>query len=136
MGAKAKLIAHPWITLFIAAIAVSAWAGVAGLGTGTVELGPVVTARLPFHSSTVAATALSLVVALPMSLAAWLCGANRPQWRFAAAGAGALLVGWILVQVTIIRTFSWLQPVMALAGLAVLVCAATGTKVLTRKRLS
>jgi hypothetical protein len=70
-----------------------------------------------------------------MTLATWSCGANHPQWRYAAATAGALLIGWILVQVAIIRTFTWLQPAMASAGIAVLVCATAGTKVLTRKRL-
>jgi hypothetical protein len=34
--------------------------------------------------------------------------------------AGSLLVGWIVVQLAVIRTFSWLQPVMAAAGVVVL----------------
>ncbi|WP_439657858.1 hypothetical protein ACSHWB_36480 [Lentzea sp. HUAS TT2] len=123
MDTRAKRIAHPWINLFAGAIALSAWAGAAGLATGVLDFGPAITARLPLHSGALAAAGLSLVVALPMTLAAWLCGRNHPQWRLVTAAAGALLVGWILMQVAVIRTFSWLQPLMATAGIVVVVCA-------------
>jgi hypothetical protein len=41
--------------------------------------------------------------------------------------AGLLLVGWIAVQLPVIRTFSWLQPICALLGLAVLVLGKSDT---------
>ncbi|MGH3861618.1 hypothetical protein [Actinokineospora sp.] len=33
--------------------------------------------------------------------------------------AGLMLVGWILVQLAVIRTFSWLQPMCVVLGLVV-----------------
>ncbi|MEU7526913.1 hypothetical protein AB0A74_14375 [Saccharothrix sp. NPDC042600] len=40
--------------------------------------------------------------------------------RTVAVFAGGCLIGWIAVQVAVIRTFSPLQPVVAAAGAAVL----------------
>lgn len=46
-------------------------------------------------------------------------GAQRGLARF----AGSLLLAWIAAQVAIIGFVSWLQPAMALAGLAILAMA-------------
>lgn len=115
--------AHPVITTFGGLIAVAAWAGAVGLLTGVIDFGAAITARLPFHSAVFAGIALAVVVAVPMTVTAWLGLRNRPQWRDAGAVAGALLIGWIVVQLAVVQTFSWLQPVMALAGLTALTCA-------------
>ncbi|SFR02046.1 hypothetical protein SAMN04488564_10239 [Lentzea waywayandensis] len=123
MGARSHQAAPLWIGVLPGVVALSAWAGAAGTAAGAVDFGSAVVSRLPFHSNVVAAVALVLIVALPMTFAAWLCLRNHPQWRIAVAAAGALLIGWIAVQLVVIRTFSWLQPIMALAGAAVLMSA-------------
>jgi hypothetical protein len=48
------------------------------------------------------------------------------RWRIArllAFGAGAIVLGWIAVQVAIIGYVSWMQPTTAIAGLLVLALA-------------
>jgi hypothetical protein len=79
-------------------------------------MGETVTDRIPFHSTLFGGLALALFVALPMTVAACLAATGAPRTAEATMPAGALLVGWIVVQVLIIRTFSWLQPAMALTG--------------------
>jgi hypothetical protein len=90
---------HPWLAFTAGAVAVSALAGAVALTAG-LNMGATITDRIPFHSTLFGGLALVLVVALPMAVAAYL--------------AGALLIGWIAIQVLIIRPFSWLQPAMAL----------------------
>ncbi len=55
-------------------------------------MGATVNDRIPLHSTLFGGLALVLVVAVHMAVAADL--------------AGALLIGWIAIQVLIIRTFS------------------------------
>jgi hypothetical protein len=97
-------------------VAASALAGAAALATGLMDMGATVNTRFPFHSALAAGLALALVVGLPMAVAAYLAGTGGVRTAEAAMVAGALLVGWIAVQLVVIRTFSWLQPAMALAG--------------------
>lgn len=97
-------------------MSVSALGGAIALGTGLMDMGVAVETRFPFHSSVLAGIALAMVVALPMAVAAYLSWTGSVHAAGAAMTAGALLVGWIAVQVAVIRTFSWLQPAMALAG--------------------
>jgi hypothetical protein len=107
---------HPLLALATGFVAVSALAGAVALATGLMDMGAAVNTRFPFHSTLAASFALALVVALPMALAAYLAGTGDVRAADAAMVAGALLVGWIAVQLVVIRTFSWLQPAMALAG--------------------
>lgn len=66
---------------------------------------------------------LLAVVAAPMLLAAAGELAHR-RWAYTASlAAGVLQVGWILVQLAILQRYFFLQPVMAGAGLLVLVLA-------------
>ena len=115
--------ARPGVAIFTGLLALSAWAGVAGLLVGVIDFGPEITNRLPFHSPVFAGIALAAVVAVPMTWTAWLCLHNHPLWRTTGAVAGTLLFGWIVVQLALIQTFSWLQPIMGSAGLAVLIAA-------------
>lgn len=110
---------HGGLALIAGVVATSALGGAISLATGVIDMGPDVTARFPFHSPVLAGLALAVVVALPMAAAACLAAVGHPRTADAAMAAGALLVGWIAVQLVIIRTFSWLQPAMALAGAAV-----------------
>lgn len=109
----------PWLVAGESLLAVCAFAGAVGMGTGAIDFGPTVTPRLPFASPVLGGIALAAVVGVPMSvgaMAAW----RGSRWAYPAAlGAGALLVGWIVVEVSVIRTFSWLQPTLLAAGLGV-----------------
>ena len=79
--------------------------------------------RLPFHSWVFGGIALLVGVAIPQTLA---CGAVLFRHRrasLAAAAAGVLLVGWILVELLVLREYSVLQPVIAAMGLLETACA-------------
>jgi hypothetical protein len=108
------------ITIVSSITAFAAWAGSLALAAGIIDFGVEINRRLPFHSPVFAAFALAIVVALPMTLAALLCARRSPKWKATSIVAGAMLIGWIAVQLAIIQEFSWLQPVMAAAGVAVL----------------
>ena len=107
---------HRLLSASEALVAVSAWGGAVGLATGKLDLGPSVTGRLPGGSPVVSGLALATVVGVPMTIAA------VQEWRSAlradvtSMAAGSLLVGWIGVEMTVIRSFSWLQPAYAVAG--------------------
>jgi hypothetical protein len=114
-------IERSWLAMTTGIVAVAAFAGAVGLATGSLDPGPVVTARLPWHSGALAGLALAVVVALPMTVAALLAARDRPGHGRAAVIAGALLAGWIVVEIAVIREFSWLQAVFALAAVVVMV---------------
>lgn len=107
--------------MLLALCGLSAWFGAIGLASGTLPLDGALRERLPGHSTVFAGIALALVVALPMSTAAVLVLRRQPRARLAGAAAGMLLVGWIAVELMIIRQFSWLQPACAVAGAALAV---------------
>ena len=62
------------------------------------------------------ALALLILVAAPMSVAFLTAVMGHPAAAPAAMAAGALLMGWIIVQVMFIGLVFWLQPAMFLAG--------------------
>jgi hypothetical protein len=79
----------------------------------------VINARLPFESPQFAGGALFVVVGLPMvtaAFAAWRGSRRDDLW---AASAGALLMGWIVVEIGVIQSFSWLQPTLFAFGAAI-----------------
>jgi hypothetical protein len=119
-------VRRTWLALLTGLTAVSAAAGAIGLATGTSDPGDAITARLPWHSVVLAGFALLVVVAAPMAVASWLAAREHRAYPVAAAGAGALLVGWIALEIAVIREFSWLQVVFTVVGVAVLVLAAAG----------
>ena len=112
---------HRGLAVFLAVVAGSAYGGVVGLLTGAIDMGSTITDRLPFESSLVAGLALLLVVAMPTTLAAIAAWQGVRQTGDLVAVAGLMLVGWIVVQVLVIREFSWFQPAYALIGLGLLV---------------
>lgn len=89
------------------------------LATGAFDPGPAITERLPFHSPAVAGLALALVVAVPMATTAAWIRAEHPHAAEATMLAGILLICWIGVQLMVIRTFTVIQPLMVVVGLAV-----------------
>ncbi|SDI15039.1 hypothetical protein SAMN05192558_101411 [Actinokineospora alba] len=119
---------RPVLAAVTGLIAVSAFAGAIAISTGIIDFGPVIDMRLPLDSPLLAAIALLAVVALPMGAASWCATTGHPRCRQVAITAGALLIAWIIVQIGFIQTFSWLQPVMAAAGAAVLAAGLLGRK--------
>ena len=99
-----------------AATAAGAWGGAAGLATGTLNLGAQVTGRLPFASPVFGAAALTAIVAVPFTVLATLAWKADRRAALAAVAAGALLVGWIAVELAFIRSVSFLQPFYLLVG--------------------
>jgi hypothetical protein len=78
----------------------------------------------PFESYFWPSVILFVVVGGSMAAASVLV-LLRVAWApIAAITAGVILVGWIAVQVTIIGWMSWLQPISAAVGLAVIAMAA------------
>lgn len=75
---------------------------------------------LPGDSWVFAALALLLFVAAPMSVAFLTAVSGHRAAAMAAMVSGALLMGWIAVQVLLIGMIFWLQPAMFLAGAVVL----------------
>lgn len=104
------------LAVFAAIVAVSAFAGTIGLATGAMGLSPVLTARLPFGSALFGGIALALVVGVPTAGVAWLAWRGDARTDAAAVLAGGCLVGWIAVQMLIIRELSFFHPTYLAVG--------------------
>ncbi len=101
------------------AVTVGAVAGSIGLMVRSIDLGSVINARLPFESPQFAGGALFVVVGLPMATAAFAAWRGSRRDDLWAASAGALLMGWIVVEIGLIQSFSWLQPTLFAFGAAI-----------------
>lgn len=119
MGAH-KMARRVWLAVLAGVVAVSAYGGGAALITGLLRPDASMTANLPFGSPVFAGIALMCVVAVPATVVVVLAWRRHPRDRDAATIAGVLLVGWIAVEVAVIRQFSALQVVYGLAGLALI----------------
>ncbi|MFT3914724.1 MAG: hypothetical protein QM704_11565 [Anaeromyxobacteraceae bacterium] len=89
---------------------------------GTIGMPLAVLAPTPFRDFLVPGALLLGAVGGSQLAAGALVLLGRPQGRLAALGAGAILAGWIAVQVLLIGYASFWQPLMggvALAELAV-----------------
>lgn len=111
---------RPLLASYTALVALSAWFGAVGLITGLVPAPGSLAARLPFHSPVFGGVALACVVAIPATLVTVLAWRRHPRTGDALALTGLLLVGWILVEVVVVREFSPLQPVCLLAGVGLI----------------
>ncbi|WP_280427475.1 hypothetical protein [Nocardia brasiliensis] len=108
------------VCLVSGVVAIWALAGALGLITGVIGLGADLDQRLPFHSPVFGGIMLAAVVGLPMTVAGVLAARDDRRTPIFAMLAGLALVGWIAVQLVVIREFSVLQPICVLFGLIVL----------------
>ncbi len=108
------------LCLIAGLLATWAFAGALGLITGALALSPVAEARLPWQSPILAGVALAVMVGLPMTVVA-LTAQDSPRTTQTAMVASCALIGWILLQLLLLRELSWLQPACVI--LAVVVAA-------------
>jgi hypothetical protein len=90
------------------------------MASGLLPVEPSLAGRLPLHSTVFAGVALAVVVGAPMTLVAVLGWRRHARTGEAGALAGLLLIGWIAVEVAVVREFSPLQPICAAAGLGLI----------------
>jgi hypothetical protein len=110
---------RPWLAAGEGLVDVSAIAGAVSLAVGSIDFGAVVTARLPFDSPVLAGIALAAIVGVPMAVRSIEAPRGTDRANALALTAGGLLVVWIVVEVCVIRSFSWLQPVLLAGGAAI-----------------
>ncbi|MEU4813726.1 hypothetical protein AB0H20_31380 [Nocardia fluminea] len=116
------------LCLITGILATWAFAGALALITGALALGPAAESRLPWQSPILAGVMLALVVGLPMTIAALTAAHEDRNLAQTAMVAACALIGWILLQLLVLREFSWLQPVCVILAVAV---AALGAPPLT-----
>ena len=75
-------------------------------------------ASMPLHSWAFGGAALLLTVAVPQAVTGWLVLARHPRAAAVALLAGGLLVGWIVVELLVLRRYFFLQPLVAVLGAA------------------
>ncbi len=119
-------------SVFAAVIALSAYGGAVGLLTGGLRLDDIATARLPFASPALGGFALAVIVAVPTTWLAWLAWRRDPRTDAVAFLSGALLVGWILVELAIIREFSFFHPTYLAVGVILMWLGRRGIRNLPR----
>ena len=107
---------RPALAAFAALNAVAAWVGAAGLIAGSTDFGDTLNRRLPFDSVALAGIALAVIVAVPLTALAWSAWAGHPRTLDLSLLVGVTLIGWILVQVLVLRAVSLFQPAYLAVG--------------------
>ncbi len=107
---------RPWLAGFAAFNAFGAWYGAVGLVTGGMDFGESINERLPFDSLVLAGLALGIIVGIPLTVLAWSAWTGGPRTNDLALAVGLTLIGWIVVQVAVIRAFSLFQPAYLAVG--------------------
>jgi pimeloyl-ACP methyl ester carboxylesterase len=107
---------RPALAAFAALNAVAAWAGVAGLTLGGIEFGDTLESRLPFESVVLAGVGLAAIVAVPMTLLAWWAWIGHDRTLDLSFLVGIAVIGWIVLQVVVLRAVSLFQPVYVAVG--------------------
>jgi drug/metabolite transporter (DMT)-like permease len=108
---------------------VAAWAGAIGLLTGDIDFGDALDERLPFDSLTLAGVALAMIVAIPLSALSWSAWTGHPRTNQLSLLVGIALIGWIVVQILVLRSLSLFQALCLGVGVYFV-----GTSLLVRWR--
>ncbi|MDS1115682.1 hypothetical protein RD149_18180 [Gordonia westfalica] len=107
--------------LLTALTALLAFAGAIGLVGGGTDFGETVNSRLPLDSPVLAGVALAVFVGVPMAVAAWLVYRRSDDDAvWVSVVAGGWLIGWIVVQLLVLRTFSFMQAVCVGVGIVLI----------------
>jgi hypothetical protein len=77
----------------------------------------------PFRTYTIPSVLLLVVVGGSLLLAALAVWARWRSGRLLAMGASIIVLGWIVVQLSIIGHVSWMQPATAIGGLIIFILA-------------
>jgi len=109
---------RPWLAAAAFVNALAAFGGAVGLATGTLALDGDLNERLPFASPVFGGLALAALVATPFTVVAVLAWRGDPRCDLAAGLTGSLLVGWIAVQLAVLRAPAFLHAVYLAVGLA------------------
>jgi hypothetical protein len=125
---------HRGLAIFAGINAVAAWGGAIGLATGALSITPQLEQRLPFASPVLGGLALGTFVAVPLSVLAWCAATGHRRTTSIAAGVGTLLIGWIVVQVLFLRSFSPFQPTYLAIGAGLIVWSRRRTPLRERRR--
>lgn len=107
------------LCLIAGLLATWSFAGALGLITGALSLGPAAQDRLPWQSPILAGMSLALVVGLPMTVVALTANDHDPRTPQTTMAAACALIGWILLQLLVLRELSWVQPVGVILAVAV-----------------
>ena len=94
---------------FAALNAVAAWAGAIGLLTGDIDFGDTLDDRLPFDNLALAGVSLAVIVAIPLSALSWSAWTGHRRTNELSLLVGIALIGWIVLQVLILRSLSLFQ---------------------------
>lgn len=106
-------------------LAVSAIVGAIGLVVGFMNIPLSVLDGTPFADFTVPALLLGIVVGgSALAAAAIAVFGPRRYETLASAGAGCMMVGWMIIEVALIGLGSWLQPLYFVVGLVMIGLAA------------
>jgi hypothetical protein len=116
-GARRAHRRYPGIAAVAALNAVAAAGGAWGLASGVLDLGARLEARLPWGSTSFAAVALVVAVALPNAVLAGLAIGGDRRTGAAAVTTGVVLILWIVVELAFIRELSFLHPFYVAVGL-------------------
>ncbi|WP_151084085.1 hypothetical protein [Nocardioides cynanchi] len=108
---------HTAILVVAVLNAVAAAGGAWGLASGAIGIGPRLEARLPWHSPTLGGIALLLLVAVPNAVLAGLAWGGDRRTGPVSVATGALLVGWIVVELAFLRELSFFHPLYVSVGL-------------------
>jgi len=106
------------LAISAALVAISAFGGAAGLVTGSLSVGADLEQRLPLASPVLGGVALGLIVGVPFSVLAVLAWRGDEQTDLVSLCVGGLLIGWLVVELAFIRTFSFFHPTFGLIGAA------------------
>ncbi len=107
--------------MYAALVAFSAFAGAIGLASGDLAMGGAVNSRLPLQSPVLGGIALAVIVGIPATVLAVAAWHGRADTDRAAIGVGVLLIGWIAVELAVIREFSFLQVLFVGVGASLVI---------------
>ena len=116
--APRRLVRRSGLSGFAAVDTFAAWAGAVGLVAGGLDFGDRLNDRLPFDSVVLAGLALAVIVAIPLTLLAWSAWTGADRTNDVALIVGLILIGWIVVQVVVLRAFSIFQPAYLCVGVS------------------